>query len=148
LPQKYLVKFSAAVLVAFALAFSSGAWGADGAEKFDGTWDTTISCSNTEGARGYSFTFPSVVKDGRLLGGKGTPRQPGWLELKGDILPNGSARLYARGLVGASQVAVGHLPPGSAYGYHVAAKFSGDEGDGKRVEGRPCEVAFVRRPAS
>jgi hypothetical protein len=141
------MKFSAAALAAFALAFSCAAWSASGAGNFDGTWDTTISCGNTEGARGYSFTFLSAVKDGRLLGGKGTPGQPGWLELKGDIHPDGSARLYARGLVGSSQVAVGHLPPDSAYGYHIAAKFSGDEGDGKRVEGRPCEAAFVREHA-
>jgi hypothetical protein len=112
--------------------------------RFDGTWDTVLSCSNTDGALGYSFKFPSIVKDSTLHGEKGTKGQPGWLQIQGKIQPDGNAKLYTNGLVGASEVAVGHRPPGTEYGYHVDAKFTDQEGSGKRVEGRPCEVTFSK----
>ena len=117
----------------------------DDPKRFDGTWDTTVSCSNTEGALGYSYQFPSTVKDGVLHGEKGDKGKPGWFELNGKILPDGTMKLYAKGLVGAQEVAVGHRPRGSAFGYHVEGKFSEKEGNGKRVEGRPCEVDFAKK---
>jgi len=117
----------------------------DDAKGFDGTWDTTVSCSNTEGALGYSYQFPSTVKDGVLHGEKGDKGKPGRFELDGKILPDGTMKLYAKGLVGAEEVAVGHRPRGSAFGYHVEGKFSEKEGTGKRVEGRPCEVDFAKK---
>lgn len=112
---------------------------------FDGTWDTILSCENSSGALGYSFKFPSVVKDGVLHGQKGNKGKPGWLQLDGPIADDGSAKLYVDGLVGASEAAVGRLPAGSSYGYHVDAMFKGDSGTGKRVEGRPCTVEFKKK---
>jgi hypothetical protein len=117
---------------------------ADDAARFDGTWETTVSCSNTVGALGYSFQFLSTVKDGVLHGEKGTASKPGWLQLDGNIQPDGTAKLYAKGLVGAKEYAVGHRPAGSDYGYHIIAKFAEKEGSGKRVEGRPCDVTFAK----
>ncbi len=111
---------------------------------FDGTWDTTVSCGNAQGAVGYSYRFSSVVKEGQLHGERGTKGQPGWLQLDGKIQPDGTAKFYANGLVGASEAAVGHRPAGSDFGYHVDAKFSGESGTGKRVEGRPCDVTFAK----
>ena len=111
---------------------------------FDGVWDTTVSCSNTQGAVGYSYRFSSVVKEGVLHGERGTKGQPGWLQLDGKIQPDGTAKFYANGLVGAPEAAVGHRPAGTDFGYHVDAKFSGDSGTGKRVEGRPCELTFEK----
>ena len=133
------------VSTAIALAFASAATGADNATRFDGTWDTTLSCSNSTGALGYSFQFPSTVKDGVLHGQKGDEGKPGWLQLDGNIQPDGTAKLYAKGLVGAKEYAVGHRPAGSEYGYHIEGTFSEKEGSGKRVEGRPCEVNFARK---
>ncbi len=127
------------------LLFLSLAWAADDAARFDGTWDTTLSCSNTAGAQGYSFQFPSTVKGGTLHGEKGEQGKPGWLQIDGAVQPDGTAKLYAKGLVGASEVAIGHRPRGTAYGYHIEAKFSDKEGSGKRVEGRPCEVEFKKQ---
>jgi hypothetical protein len=112
---------------------------------FDGVWKTILSCTNSNGALGYSYEFPSVVKNDVLHGEKGTKGQPGWLQLDGKILPDGTASLYASGLVGASDAAVGHRPAGTEYGYHVDAKFSDKEGSGHRVEGRPCTVEFTRQ---
>ncbi len=116
---------------------------ADG--RFDGTWETIVSCENAAGALGYSFKFSSVVKDGTLHGEKGTKGKPGWFQLDGKVLADGDAKIYADGLVGASEAAVGHVPAGTEYGYHVEAKFSEESGSGKRVEGRPCTVTFSRK---
>jgi hypothetical protein len=118
---------------------------AAGDNPFDGVWDTILSCENTAGAQGYSFKFPSVVKDGVLHAEKGTKGKPGWLQLDGKVLTDGSAKIYADGLVGAPEAAVGHRPAGTEYGYHIEAKFTGDSGTGKRVEGRSCSVAFDRK---
>ena len=123
----------------------SAASAEDDAKRFDGTWDTTVSCSNTAGALGYSYQFTSTVKDGVLHGEKGDKGKPGWFDLDGKILPDGTMKIYAKGLVGAEEVAVGHRPRGSAFGYHVEGKFSEKEGSGKRVEGRPCEVDFAKK---
>jgi hypothetical protein len=112
--------------------------------SFDGTWDTTVSCSNTQGAQGYSYRFSSVVKESVLHGERGTKGQPGWLQLDGKITPDGVGKFYANGLVGAPEAAVGHRPAGSDFAYHVDAKFSGESGTGKRVEGRPCELTFAK----
>ena len=117
----------------------------DDTKRFDGTWDTTVSCSNTAGALGYSYQFPSTVKNGVLHGVKGDAGKPGWLQLDGKILPDGTMRIYAKGLVGAKEYAVGRRPAGSAFGYHIEGKFSEKEGNGKRVEGRPCEVTFAKQ---
>ena len=125
------------LLLAFALALGA-------ATSFDGTWDTVLSCENASGAMGYSFKFVSVVKDAVLHGEKGDKGKPGWLQLDGKIASDGSADLYADGLVGAKEFAVGRRPAGTRYGYHIDAKFSGDSGAGKRVEGRPCSVTFTR----
>lgn len=114
--------------------------------SFDGAWDTTVSCENAAGALGYSFRFDSMVKGGVLHGEKGNKGKPGWFQLDGKIDSEGKARFYADGLVGASEVAVGHRPAGTSYGYHVDASFSGNSGTGKRVEGRACTIDFKRKP--
>lgn len=131
--------------ICLALMFLNAAQGADDATRFDGTWDTTVSCSNAAGALGYSFQFSSTVKDGVLHGERGDAGKPGWLKLQGNIQPDGTAKIYAKGLIGAQEFAVGHRPAGTAYGYHVVGKFSDKEGTGKRVEGRPCDVTFVKK---
>jgi hypothetical protein len=115
------------------------------AGKFDGVWNTIVSCTNASGAYGYSFEFLSTVKQGVLHGEKGKEGEPGWLKLDGKIADDGAADLYASGLVGAAPYAVGHVPAGSAYGYHVDAKFSETSGSGHRVEGRPCTVTFTKQ---
>jgi hypothetical protein len=86
----------------------------------------------------------SVVKDGMFHAEKGAKGRPGWLTIDGPIKPDGRAKFYADGLVGAADAAVGHRPAGTEYGYHVDATFNGDEGSGKRVEGRRCDFTFSR----
>jgi len=112
---------------------------------FDGTWDTILSCENAAGALGYSYKFSSVVKDGLLHGQRGSKGKPGFFQIDGAIAADGTAKLYAEGLVGASEAAVGGRPAGTNYGYHIDAMFKDDSGTGKRVEGRPCSVEFKKR---
>src|SRR5271163_1453949 len=118
------------ILLAFVIATAGFATlraaPADG--RFDGTWETVLSCENAAGALGYSFKFPSIVKDGVLHGDKGTKGKPGWLQLDGKIGNDGAAKIYADGLVGASEAAVGRRPAGTQYGYNIEAKFSEDSG--------------------
>ncbi|HSY07600.1 MAG TPA: hypothetical protein VK820_03580 [Steroidobacteraceae bacterium] len=82
------------------------------ASRFDGIWDTRLSCGNSNGALGYSFEFNSIVNNSVLHGEKGTKEQPGWLQLDGRISADGSASIYARGRVGAAPYAVGQRPAG------------------------------------
>jgi hypothetical protein len=112
--------------------------------QFDGLWQTTLSCANSHGALGYSFRFASTIKNGVLHGEKGTAHEAGWLQIDGSVGSDGFVDLYLDGLVGASAAAVGQRPAGTAYGYHVAARFSADRAEGHRVEGRPCTVIFIR----
>jgi hypothetical protein len=112
--------------------------------RFDGLWQTTLSCTNSNGALGYSFRFPSTVKNGQLHGEKGTAHEAGWLQIDGVLHSDGTADLYVEGLVGAAPFAVGQRPAGTPYGYHVEARFSVDRAEGRRVEGRPCTVLWTR----
>ena len=135
----------ALLALAIAMVLSTSVSAAEPDQHFDGAWDTVLSCENTAGAQGYSFKFQSVVKDGVLHGEKGSKGKPGWLQLDGKILTDGSAKIYADGLVGAAEVAVGHRPAGTQYGYHIEAKFSDDSGNGKRVEGRAYTATFEKK---
>ncbi len=114
------------------------------ASRFDGLWQTTLSCTNSTGALGYSFRFTSIVKNGVLHGEKGTAHEPGWLQIDGPLARDGTADLYVEGLVGAAPFAVGQRPAGTPYGYHVEARFSDESAEGHRVEGRPCTIAWTR----
>jgi hypothetical protein len=132
------------IALSIAIAAPAQVGAADENAHFDGTWETVLSCENAAGALGYSYKFPSIVKDGVLHGEKGKKGKAGWLQLDGKILADGSAKIYADGLVGAADAAVGHRPAGTQYGYHIEAKFSAESGTGKRVEGRPCSVDFTK----
>jgi small ligand-binding sensory domain FIST len=112
--------------------------------QFDGLWQTTLCCANASGALGYSFRFPSTVKNGVLHGEKGTAHEAGRLQIDGSLRADGTADLYVEGLVGAAPFAVGQRPAGTPYGYHVEARFSLDRAEGHRVEGRPCSVLWTR----
>lgn len=136
---------SAALILTLAVFYIPGA---HAAAPFDGEWDTILSCPNIGNVLGYSFEFPSSIKDGVLHGEKGTQGQPGWLKLDGTVSPNGRATIYASGLVGASEAAVGHRPAGTQYGYHLEIEFTDASGKGRRIEGRPCTVTLARKKNS
>jgi hypothetical protein len=80
-----------------------------------------------------------------LQGEEGIDGKPGWLQLRGAIRPDGTARIRAKGLVGKQKAALGGLPPGTPYSYRVMGKFSEKEGTGERMEERSCKVTFVKK---
>jgi len=154
-PREYLARIECrarrAVFVLVLSAFSSFSAQADEeggtttpTTRFDGLWQTTLSCTNANGALGYSFRFTSTIKNAVLHGEKGTAHEAGWLQIDGSLGLDGVADLYVEGLVGAAPFAVGQRPAGTPYGYHVEARFSPDHAEGHRVEGRPCTVVWAR----
>jgi TIR domain len=112
---------------------------------FDGSWVTTLTCPSGSGGLGFSYQFDASVKDGDYHGHQGTDGEPGWYTLDGKIQPDGSAALFAKGIVSASAYAAGNAPTGAHYAYHVTAVFGAATGSGKREEGRVCTVTFVKQ---
>ncbi len=130
------------VFLLLLLAFAS----ADDKQKFDGNWQTTLSCPNFRDALGYSYQFVSSVKDGVIHGVHGTEGQPTSLVLDGKISPDGRASLYAKGRTGAKEYVPGRdTPKGTEYGYNINAQFEDTNGIGSRVEGRTCTLKFVKQ---
>ena len=113
---------------------------------FDGAWAITFSCTPFAGALGYSYRVAAQVSDGLLHGEKGEKEKPGWLTIDGKIGADGSLNsVYVDSLVGASQVAVGNVPRGTEFGYHIAGTLNGASGSASRVEGRPCTLDFAKQ---
>ena len=119
------------------------------ATRFDGVWDTTVTCSdvneNGNRVKGYVLQFPVEVKDGNVHGLYGTDNAPTRLKLEGRIESDGSARLVARGLTGDPDYSLGRVQRSSPYVYSVKAHFEETRGSGQRVELRPCQLTFAKR---
>lgn len=112
---------------------------------FDGDWTTVVTCAPAVGALPYTYHFTSTVKGSVLHGERGARGVPGWLSLDGQIMPDGSADIRARGLVGKARYAVGERPPGTPYSYHIEARFAQNSGSGQRVKERSCTATFTRK---
>jgi class 3 adenylate cyclase len=122
----------------------SGATGS--AVRFDGTWTVTNVCSATvDGAQGFTYDFVAQVKDGYLRGDRRTEGSAGWLRLEGQIQSDGRATLDARGITDDPKFSVKGVAKGTSFGYHVAARFEGSSGTGKRLEQRPCDLLFAKQ---
>lgn len=138
LARQRLAAFDAATAPAPPAAAAGG--------RFDGAWLVKVVCPGAaDGTLGYTLQLPAEVADGQLLGQLGSPGQPNSLTLSGRIQADGSASLLARGHTGDGRYAVGHVAPGSPYGYRVAAQFGDRQGSGRRTDSRPCELSFMRR---
>lgn len=117
-----------------------------GAERFNGKWQTTVSCEPSRGALGFSYRFMSEVKDGKLTGLHGIEDHPGYLYVEGVIQDDGSAKLYAKGQTNGKEFVPGRdTAPGTEFGYHINAHFDDNKGTGTRVEGRACSYEFERK---
>ena len=113
--------------------------------RFDGKWQTTVSCDPSRGALGFSYRFVSEGKDGNFHGLRGTEGEPSSLLIDGTIEDDGTGRLYASGYTGSKEFVPGvDTPRGTSFGYHIRAHFDEKHGDGTRVEGRPCTLEFDR----
>jgi hypothetical protein len=114
--------------------------------RFDGTWQTTVSCAAARDALGYSFRFVSTVKDGVFHGVHGTVGEPGSSKIDGKIGNDGNGKLYANGRTGSKEYVPGRdTPRGTEYGYSIDAKFKETTGTGTRIEGRPCTLQFEKQ---
>jgi hypothetical protein len=113
--------------------------------RFDGKWQTTVSCDPSRGALGFSYRFISEVRDGQFHGVRGTEGEPSSLLIDGTIEDDGTGKLYASGFTGSKEFVPGvDTPRGTSFGYHVRAHFDEKHGDGTRIEGRPCTLEFDR----
>jgi TIR domain len=113
--------------------------------QFDGAWLTTISCSDAGGAQGYTFQFPSQVKDGKFHGQRGADGQPNWMTIDGAIQLDGSADLFVQGIISDPAFAVGGGGKGTKYAYHFLTRFESAGATGNRVELRPCSFTAVKQ---
>ncbi len=113
--------------------------------RFDGKWQTIVSCDPSRGALGFSYTFVSEVRDGTLHGLRGTEGKPSSLLIDGTIEDDGTGKFYASGFTGSKEFVPGvDTARGTSFGYHVRAHFDEKHGDGTRIEGRPCRLEFER----
>ena len=134
------------VLVTLSLILQPGIASAVDTQRFDGMWQTTVSCAAARDALGYSFRFVSTVKEGVFHGVHGTPGEPGSLQIDGRIAADGTGKLYANGRTGSKEYVPGRdTPRGTEYGYNINAKFEGATGTGTRLEGRPCTLQFEKQ---
>lgn len=135
----------------FLLALAAG--GQNPAGRFDGTWNTTVTCDPKGGTMGYTWHFTSTVANGNLHGTRGDADQPGYLAIDGKINKDGSAKLTATGVTGSVQYTHGPMvKSGESYSYEVKSQFSETEGKGERstglgIYGRPCHYTFEKQTA-
>ncbi len=113
-------------------------------KNFDGTWGTTWTCANVGQYLGYSYRITGQVDDGTYHGLSGTKGEPGSFELNGKITSDGTAAFFGEIIVASSAAALG-APAGTKSDFHALAQFAGNGGTGKRIDGRACNIAFVKQ---
>jgi TolB-like protein len=113
--------------------------------RFDGTWDVILACSTQEGVLGYTYQFISSVKDGVFHGQYGTDGIAPCLTLDGKINSDGGAVIRANGLTGNQKYTPHDYKKGTPYSYHIDARFSDSRGTGKKIEGRACNLTFLKQ---
>jgi hypothetical protein len=114
------------------------------AKDFDGTWVTEWTCPNLGQYPGYTYRFPGQVKNGAYHGLKGVKGEPSSMVLDGKIDSDGAAAFFGEIIVGSSLVGLG-TARGTPSDFHALAHFDHASGDGKRIEGRPCNLSFEKQ---
>ena len=117
------------------------------ASRFDGDWTVRMDCPDSGGAQAFAVSLPASVLNGKLFGSSGAPGAEGVVQIEGTILPDGDARLQARGRTSSPAVEAGRPPAGTPFSYDVAAHFDAAtrRGSGRRMQDRPCDFGFTRR---
>jgi len=140
------MRYLTSLLPVCALLLLPGISFAAGTQRFEGTWQTTVSCAAARDALGYSFRFISTVTGGVLHGLHGIAGQPSSLQIDRTIEADGTGKLYAKGFTGSKEYVPGRdTPRGTEYDYNIDARFESPTGTGTRVEGRPCSYRFVKQ---
>ena len=123
-------------------------------ERFDGNWNTKLTCPAKGNTEGYTWTFPSVIQGNNLRGEHGTAGEPGYLLIEGKINEDGTAKLSATGIVASRKYSRGITAhKGEDYGYDIKAQFKDNQGSGVRnvgmgFVGRPCTFDFTKQEAA
>ena len=139
--------FLSAIFLATLVAFGQNAG------RFDGAWNTTVTCDPKGGALGYTLHFVSTVSGSVLHGERGTKGQPAYLAIDGKIGNDGNAKLNASGNTASAAYTHGPIKTtGEEYSYEVKSQFTDTEGKGERstgmgIVGRPCHWKFEKQPA-
>jgi hypothetical protein len=139
------------LLIVIALIFLPAA--SFGSDRFDGNWQTKLTCPPKGNTEGYAWQFVSVIQNSTLHGERGTAGQPGYLAIDGSIATDGTAKLTANGIVASRDYARGAFAHQcESYSYDVKAQFKETTGAGTRnqglgIVGRPCTFEFTKRPA-
>lgn len=111
------------------------------AYRYDGRWNVLLNCGRFGESAGFRQTFPGgLISRHRVSIERGTPGQPGYQKLEGQIQEDGTLLLDG--------FALSVLP--QARGKQVPASFRGkfDQGqyEGKGAYGgRPCTLTLLRR---
>jgi class 3 adenylate cyclase len=112
------------------------------ADRFNGSWLTMINCSAFGRLQGFRITLDGKISGGQYQGQRGTPGEPGSLNLTGEIGTDGKFTLHALGRT--SDTAFSGLPSNTTYGYDLVGQISDRSGTGTRTIGRPCTVDLNR----
>jgi hypothetical protein len=142
------IRILVAIILIFLPAISFGG------ERFDGNWQTKMTCPPKGNTEGYTWQFPAVVQNNNFHAEHGTADQPGYLLIQGAIADNGNAKLTAIGIVASRDYAKGVFAhQGESYSYDIKAQFAETTGTGARntglgVVGRPCTFEFTKQPPS
>lgn len=124
------------------------------ADRYDGNWQTKLTCPPKGETEGYTWQFLSVIQNSMFHGERGTAGEPGYLTIDGKIKDDGNAKLSANGIVASRKYARGVFAhQGEEYSYDVKAQFKETEGTGTRNEGlgivgRPCVFTFVKQQSA
>ena len=131
--------------LASALIVTTTAADAAGNQSFDGTWNVAVECTSASNAvKGYTWAFPTQIRNGALVGQYGTRGATPSGTLSGQIDPNGNAVLQMTGLTGEPGHTLGRVSVGTPFRYTATVHFGPNSGTGKRNQGRECTFTFVR----
>jgi len=121
--------------------------------RFDGAWNTTVTCDPAGSTLGYTLHLVSMVTGNFMHGERGAKGQPAYLAIDGKIGNDGKAKLTATGVTAGPQFTHGPLKAeGQTYSYDVKAEFQDTEGKGERstglgIVGRPCHWMWEKQSA-
>ena len=121
------------------------------ADRFDGTWLTTLTCPDKGKTEGYKILVPSEIKDSNFRGERGTAGEPGYLLIEGKLANDGGAKLSATGKVSSRKYGTGiFTSEGTDYSYKIKAQFQDAQGTGIRdaglgIVGRACTYDFAKQ---
>jgi hypothetical protein len=115
--------------------------------QFDGNWLTTMDCPQIPTALGFTWEFVTRVAGNHLHAQRGGVGAPASLTFDGDIAPDGSVTIDAKGFSGLAAFNPTGAAPGQPYVFLIPVRF-----ESKRAKislhlpaGRPCDLTFVRQ---